>query len=158
MPQSRATDDDRRYMRQALELARESFDKGSVPVGSLMVRDGTVIATGRNRTQEINDPTSHGETDCIRNGGLRENYRGVTLYSTLSPCLMCAGAALFLGISRMVVGDRENYRGNTDFLLERGVEVVLLDDPDCVALMRRFTIERHELWRRIVAGDSNHTA
>lgn len=154
MPLATATESDRHYMRLALEQARESFEKGSVPVGSLMVRDGEVIAVGRNRTQEIDDPTSHGETDCIRNAGLRDGYDGVTLYTTLSPCMMCAGAALFLGIPRLVIGDRENYPGEVDFLLARGLEVALLDDPDCIALMRRFATERAELWRRIIAGDS----
>lgn len=155
MPHSGTTGEDRKYMRLALAQAQESFDKGSVPVGSVMVRDGAVIAVGRNRTQEANDPTSHGETDCLRNAGLREHYRGVTLYTTLSPCMMCAGAVLFLGIPRIVIGDRQTYPGEIDILRQRGCEVVLLDDPECLALMRRFTTERAELWRRIIAGDTS---
>jgi cytosine deaminase len=155
MPILAATEDDRRYMRLALEQAQKSHAKGSVPVGSVMVRDGAVIALGRNRSQETNDPTSHGETDCLRNGGLRDGYGGVTLYTTLSPCLMCSGAMLFLGIPRVVIGERETYRGEVDVLLARGMEVVLLDDPDCFALMQRFTSERAELWRKVTAGDAS---
>lgn len=157
MPLATATESDRLYMRLALQQAQEAFAKGSVPVGSLMVCKDEVIAVGRNRSQETNDPTSHGETDCIRNAGLRDSYRGVTLYTTLSPCMMCTGAMLFLGIPRLVIGERENYRGEVDFLLARGLEIVLLDDPDCIALMRRFATERAELWRRVTAGDRRHT-
>ena len=152
MPLIPATEDDRRFMQMALGEARESFAKGSVPVGSVMVRQGNVIAAGRNRTQELNDPTSHGETECIRKCGFIDDFGAVTLYTTLSPCMMCTGAMLFLGIPRIVIGDRENYPGDIDFLLQRGMDVTLLDDPDCIALMRRFIVEHPEIWGRIISG------
>jgi len=158
MPLITASEHDRQFMRIALGEARESFARACVPVGSVMVRDGKVIAAGRNRGQETNDPTSHGETECIRNCGFLENYGAVTLFTTVSPCMMCTGAILFLGIPRVVIGDREVYPGDVDFLLQRGLEVVLLDDPESTALMRRFTTEHPEIWRRVIGGDSGMKA
>jgi len=144
-------------MQIALVEARESFARGSVPVGSVMVRYGKVIASGRNRGEEMNDPTSHGETECIRNCGFLDNYGAVTLYTTVSPCMMCTGAILFLGIPRVVIGDREVYPGDVDFLLERGLEVVLLDDPESTELMRRFTTEHPEIWNKVTGGEAKST-
>jgi cytosine deaminase len=152
MPLITATDQDRQFMLIALGEARESFARGSVPVGAVMVRDGEVIASGRNRGEEMNDPTSHGETECIRNCGFLEDYGAVTLYTTVSPCMMCTGAILFLGIPRVVIGDREVYPGDVDFLLQRGLEVVLLDDPESTVLMRRFTTELPEIWSKVTSG------
>lgn len=152
MPLINATEDDRRFMQVALGEARESFANVSVPVGSVMVREGKVIAAGRNRGRELNDPTSHGETECIRKCGFIDDFAAVTLYTTVSPCMMCTGAMLFLGIPRVVIGDREVYPGDVDFLLQRGFEVVLLDDPESTALMRRFTTEHPEIWRKTISG------
>jgi cytosine deaminase len=91
--------------------------------------------------------------DCLRRAGRRRHYKDVTLYTTLSPCMMCAGTILQFGIPRVVVGERDNFAGNLDFLVERGVEVVLLDDPGCKALMARFIEEKPELWNEDIAED-----
>jgi cytosine deaminase len=147
------TDEDRRFLRLAVEEGEKTFRERGVPVGSIMVRDGQVVATGRNRAFQTNDPTSHGETDCIRNAGFIEGFDRVTLYTTLSPCMMCTGAMLFLGIPKVVIGDRETYAGDIDFLLERGMQVAIADDPDCIGLLRRFMAEYPELWNRITAGE-----
>ncbi len=153
MPLVPPTDADRRFMRLALAEAKKSYDEGGVPVGSVMVRDGAVLAGGRNRFRQTNDPTCHAEIDVVRNAGMQpDGYRDVTLYSTLSPCMMCTGAMLFVGIPRVVIGDRETYAGDVDFLVGRGLEVVLLDDPDCVALLKRFIAENAEFWNRVVLG------
>jgi cytosine deaminase len=144
---------DSAFMQLALAEARKSFTLGSIPVGSIMVRGGQVFASGRNRSIETNDPTSHAEVDCIRNGGLQPNYVEVCLYTTLSPCLMCTGAMLFLGIRKVVIAECESYAGDIDFLLAKGMEVSLLDDPDCIALMKRFVTERAALWQSVGAGN-----
>lgn len=153
MPTISPSDADRDFMRLALTEAQTSYERGSIPVGTVIVRDNTVVASGRNRSLEINDPTSHGETDAVRNLGQQPTYGDLTLYTTLSPCMMCTGTMLFLGIPRVVIGDRETYPGDVAFLLARGMDVALLDDPDCVALMRRFIAERADVWQRITAGD-----
>jgi cytosine/creatinine deaminase len=153
MPLVPTTDEDRRFLRLAIQEGEKTFRERGVPVGSVMVRDGQVVATGRNQAFQTNDPTSHGETDCIRNAGFIERFDSVTLYTTLSPCMMCTGAMLFLGIPKVVIGDRETYPGDVDFLLARGMQVALADDADCIGLMRRFIAEYPELWGRITAGE-----
>ena len=144
-------------MRRALEQAQASFDAGGLAVGAVLVADGAVVAAGHNRSMQTNDPTSHAELDCLRHGGLRAGgYAGTCLYTTLSPCPMCSGAVLFFGVPRVVVGDRETYAGDIGFLADRGIDVVVLDDPDCRALMRRFIEERTALWNDILAGERGH--
>ena len=135
-------DQDRQFLSAALAEARRSYDEGGIPVGAVLAHNDAIIAKGHNRSVQTNDPTSHGETDCIRNAGILDDYRGTTLYTTLSPCMMCSGAILYLGIPRLVVGERENYRGDIDFLIERGLNVVVLDDRDCIVFLRQVIAER----------------
>jgi cytosine deaminase len=145
------TDDDHKLMRVALEEARRGYDTGGVPVGSVLVENGRLVAQGHNRRVQEGDPIAHGEMDCLRRAGRRPHYRNTTLYTTLSPCMMCAGTILQFGIPRVVVGERANFEGNCDFIAERGVDVVLLDDPECIDLMARFIRERPELWNEDIA-------
>jgi cytosine deaminase len=153
MPLARPRPEDARFLQLALAEAKAGFDAGGLPVGSVLVRDGKVLGAGRNRFVQDGDPTAHAEIDCLRNAGRQPGYAGATLYTTLSPCAMCAGAALFLGIPRVVIGDVRSYPGDPAFLAERGVEVVVADDADCMALMARFTTERASLWQEVTAGD-----
>ncbi len=153
MPFAEATPEDRTFMALALEEAQRGYDEGGVPVGSVMVSKGTVIAQGHNRRVQEGDPIAHGEMDCLRRAGRRPHYKDVTLYTTLSPCMMCTGTILQFGIPRVVIGEQENFDGNADFLSERGVEVILLDDLACIALMSRFIEEKPELWNEDIAED-----
>jgi cytosine deaminase len=153
MPFVAATEDDRRFMAMALEEAQLGFDEGGVPVGSVLTLDARLLARGRNRRVQEGDPIAHGEMDCLRRAGRRPHYRGTVLYTTLSPCMMCTGAILQFGVPRLVVGERETFEGNCDFLAERGVEVALLDDPGCIELMRRFIRERPELWNEDITEE-----
>jgi len=152
MSQSIEQETDRQFMRIAYEEALAGYAEGGVPVGAAMVANGELIGSGRNRRVQNGDPTSHGETDCMRNAGRRRDYRDVTMYTTLSPCMMCAGTIVQFGIGRVVVGEARNFGGNLDFLSEHGVEITLLDDPDCIALMERFIEERPDLWYEDIAG------
>ncbi len=145
------TDSD--YMRLALEEARKSFEEGGVPVGAVMVENGRVIASGHNRRVQDGDPVSHGEMDCIRKAGRRGRYEDVTLYTTLSPCMMCSGTIVQFGIRRVVVGEDRNFRGNIQFLQEHGVEVALLQDEPCIKLMSEFIRTRPDLWDEDIAGN-----
>lgn len=153
MPIGNATDNDQEFMALALDEARMGYDEGGVPVGAVMVEAGEVIGRGRNRRVQEGNPVSHGETDCMKNAGRRSDYSRVTMYTTLSPCMMCSGTILQFGISRVVIGEDRNFSGNIDFLIERGVEVVLLNDQDCIALMSRFIAERPELWYEDISGN-----
>ena len=153
MPLGNATDNDRKFMALALEEAKMGYDEGGVPVGAVMVEDDEVIGRGRNRRVQEGNPVSHGETDCMKNAGRRSDYSRVTMYTTLSPCMMCAGTILQFGIQRVVIGEDRNFSGNIDFLSERGVEVVLLNDRDCIELMSKFIAERPELWYEDISGN-----
>lgn len=135
------------FMALALEQARTGFEEGGVPVGAVLVgADGRLLGAGRNRRVQQGDPIAHGEMDCLRQVGRLRSYSGTTLFTTLTPCMMCTGTILQFGISRVVIGENRSFAGNEDFLRTRGVEVTVLDDPDCVALMRRFQVEKPEVW------------
>ena len=153
MPFVAPSEEDRAFMRLALEEAQQGFDEGGVPVGSVLVEGGRLVARGRNRRIQEGDPIAHGEMDCLRRAGRRPHYRGTVLYTTLSPCMMCTGTMLQFGIPRVVVGERQNFAGHCDFLAERGVAVALLDDPACIALMTRFIREWPELWNEDIAEE-----
>jgi creatinine deaminase len=140
-------------MRLALKEARHGFEEGGVPVGSVLVENGRLMAQGHNRRVQEGDPIAHGEMDCLRRAGRRAHYRNTALYTTLSPCMMCTGTILQFGIPRVVVGERSNFEGHCDFLAERDVEVALLHDPDCMDLMARFIRERPELWNEDIAEE-----
>lgn len=140
------------FLRSAYEQALKSYKEGGLPIGAAMVENGSVIAAGHNRRVQDGDPIAHGEMDCLRNAGRRADYTGVTLYTTLSPCMMCSGTIVQFGIKAVVVGEARNFPGNVDFLRQHGVDVVVLDDPDCIELMARFILERPELWHEDIAG------
>ena len=129
--------DDTRFMEEAYKLAKKSFDEGGLPIGAVLVRNGEIIGRGHNLRVQENDPIAHGEMACFRDAGRQRTYRDTTLYTTLSPCMMCSGTIVQFSIPRVVIGENRNFGGNEDFLRERGVEVEILDDPNCIALMER---------------------
>jgi len=144
-------------MALALDQDRVSLAGGGVPVGAVLaaatVSQGwQVLGAGHNERVQRGDPVAHGEIACLRNAGRRPSYAGTTLYTTLSPCQMCSGAILLFQIPRVVVGEAETYEGDLGFLAGRGVEVVLLDDPDCVAAMREFQERYPEIWSEDIGG------
>ena len=122
---------DREMMALALGQARASLEGGGVPVGAVLAADGHVIAAGHNERVQHGDPVAHGEIACLRNAGRRSSYARTTLYTTLSPCQMCSGAILLFQIPRVVVGEAQTFEGDLGFLADRGVQIVLLDDPGC---------------------------
>ncbi|MEX0807492.1 MAG: nucleoside deaminase [Dongiaceae bacterium] len=153
MPMGLAGDIDRQMMRKAFAEAEAGYGEGGVPVGAVIAMGEALLAAGHNRRVQAGDPTAHGEIDCLRALGYRRSFRGVTLYTTLSPCMMCTGAILRFAVPRVVIGEAINFPGNIDFLRSQGVEVILLNDPDCIALMARFIREHPELWNEDIAED-----
>ncbi|MEX1107801.1 MAG: nucleoside deaminase [Dongiaceae bacterium] len=153
MPKGIATETDRVMMKAALVEARKGYDEGGVPVGSVVAEGDKLLSSGRNRRVQEGDPIAHGEMDCLRRLGRRRNYKGLTLYTTLSPCMMCAGAITQFSVPRLVIGETQNFPGNVEFLERVGVEVVVLDDPDCIALVERFIRERPDLWKEDIVED-----
>ncbi|MFM7312204.1 MAG: deaminase [Cyanobium sp.] len=135
-------------MAEARAEAERSWREGGIPVGAVLAReDGTVVARGHNQRVQSGDPTSHGETQCIRNAGRRRDWSELTLVTTLSPCPMCAGTAVLLGFRRVLIGERRSYRGAEHWLQEAGISVDCLDDAESLALMQRLQAEKPELWR-----------
>jgi len=146
------SDQDFEFMTAALEQAEKSYREGGLPIGAVMVEAKRIIARGHNKRVQEGDPIAHGEMDCLRAAGRRPRYDDVTLYTTLSPCMMCSGTILQFGIPRVVVGEDVSFPGNLEFLRQRGVEVRLLDDERCRSLMERFIREKPELWDEDIAG------
>jgi len=144
---------DRKFLRIAYDEALAGFNEGGCPIGSVLARDGQLIARGRNQRVQQSDPIAHGEMDCLRKAGRQQSYRNMSLYTSLSPCMMCAGTIIQFGIKRVVVGENENFGGNEDFLRDRGVEVLVADDSDCIDLMKRFITEKPELWAEDIADN-----
>jgi cytosine/creatinine deaminase len=143
---------DREMMALALGQARASLEAGGVPVGAVLAASEQVLAAGHNERVQQGDPVAHGEISCLRNAGRRASYADTTLYTTLSPCQMCSGAILLFQIPRVVVGEAETFAGDLDFLAGRGVEVLLLDDPDCKAAMREFQERYPQVWSEDIGG------
>jgi creatinine deaminase len=143
---------DREMMTLALHQARISLEAGGVPVGAVLAADGQVIAAGHNERVQRGDPVAHGEIACLRNAGRRPSYHGTTLYTTLSPCQMCTGAILLFQIPRVVVGEAQTYPGDLDFLVSHGVEIILLEDPACVAVMTEFQQRYPQVWSEDIGG------
>src|SRR5579864_188390 len=126
-------------LQQAVEEAQTGLREGGLPIGSVLAdAAGRIVARGRNLRVQTGDPTAHAETVCIRNAGRRRDWTELTLVSTLSPCIMCTGTTLLYRIPRVIVGENRNFMGAEDLFRQRGVELTVLNDPDCVALMRDF--------------------
>jgi cytosine deaminase len=145
---------DKKFLKIAFEEALAGFEEGGCPIGSVLAEDTRLIAQGRNQRVQGGDPIAHGEMDCLRKAGRQKSYRKTTLYTSLSPCMMCSGTIVQFGIPRVVVGENVNFGGNEEFLRERGVEVILANDPDCIALMKRFIEEKPELWAEDIAEET----
>lgn len=131
----------------AYAQALKSKSEGGIPIGSaLMDSSGTIVALGHNLRVQSGDSTAHAETVCIRNAGRRRDWHTLTLASTLSPCAMCSGTAVLHKIPRVVIGEHTTFLGREDWMKAEGVEIVLLNDPRCVALMQEFIRTRPDLW------------
>ncbi|CAM5208262.1 Cytosine deaminase OS=Castellaniella defragrans OX=75697 GN=HNR28_000459 PE=4 SV=1 [Castellaniella defragrans] len=136
------------FMQAALEEARQGLSEGGIPIGSVIEYRGEIIGRGHNRRVQKGSAILHGEMDALENAGRRsaDVYRESVLYTTLSPCSMCSGAILLYGIPRIIVGENQTFMGEEDLLRSRGVRVEVLQDADCLALMRRFIAEHPTLW------------
>jgi cytosine deaminase len=146
--------DDRAMLAVALEEARQGLSEGGIPIGAaLFAADGSLLGRGHNRRVQDDDPSMHGETSAFRNAGRQQSYRGTTMATTLSPCWFCSGLVRQFGISRVVVGEAQTFYGGHDWLAENGVEVVVLDDAECIALMTDFIAQRPDLWSEDIGVD-----
>ena len=144
---------DAMHVTRAWQLAQKSFDEGGCPIGSVLARGAAVVGEGHNQRVQRGDPIAHGEMDALRNAGRQRSYAGTTLYTSLSPCMMCAGTIVQFKIPRVVIAENVNFGGNEDFLRSHGVMVEVVEGPRCIELMRRFIAEKPALWFEDIAED-----
>ncbi len=138
---------DRNLLQVAIEEARLGLREGGLPIGSVLADSaGNIVARGHNLRVQTGDPTAHAETVCIRRAGRRRDWHELTLVSTLSPCIMCTGTSLLYRIPRVIVGENRNFLGAEDLFRQRGVELVVLDDAECIQMMADFIREHADLW------------
>ncbi len=131
----------------AIDEALQGLREGGLPIGSVLAdKSGQVVARGHNLRVQTGDPTAHAETACIRSAGRRRDWRELILVSTLSPCIMCTGTSLLYQIPRVIVGENENFMGAEDLFRERGVDLIVLQDDQCTAMMRDFIKAHPDLW------------
>jgi cytosine deaminase len=136
------------FMQAAIEEAKKGLAEGGIPIGSVIVHDGKIIGRGHNRRVQEGSAIKHGEMDAFENAGRQpaKVYREATLYTTLSPCAMCSGAILLYGIRKIIVGENETFMGEEELLRSRGVQVDVVHNATCVALMKQFIADKPELW------------
>jgi creatinine deaminase len=149
---SRCLEAEQALMDLAFAQAAKSFAEGGLPIGAVLARGAKLLAAGHNRRVQNGDPIAHGEMDCLRSAGRLKSYRDLTLFTTLSPCMMCSGTIVQFKISKVIIGENRSFGGNEDFLRAHGVEVVVLDEPRCVDLMSRFQSDYPDVWREDIAA------
>lgn len=136
------------FLQAALEEARQGLAEGGIPIGSVLVIDGQIVGKGHNRRVQRGSAILHAEMDALESAGRLKasDYRRAVLYSTLSPCDMCSGAALLYRIPKIVVGENRTFQGPEGYLRSRSVELSILNDPACIQLMQDFIRDRPDLW------------
>lgn len=136
------------FMQAAIDEARQGFEEGGIPIGSVLVHNGVILGRGHNRRVQKGSAILHGEMDALENAGRQpaQVYRESVLYTTLSPCPMCSGAIVLYGIPRVVIGENRTFLGEEDWLKSRGVAIDVVQDESCIRMMTDFIAERPDLW------------
>lgn len=150
-----STSIDQGFLRAAIEEARQGLAEGGIPIGSVLVIDGRIVGRGHNRRVQNGSAILHAEMDAVENAGRLKavDYRRATLYSTLSPCDMCSGMALLYRIPRIVIGENQTFQGPEEYVRSRGVTVDVVNDRECVELMRQFVQARPDLWQEDIGEE-----
>ncbi|HEV2970779.1 MAG TPA: nucleoside deaminase [Pirellulales bacterium] len=136
------------FLQAAIDEARRGLSEGGIPIGSVLVIDNRIVGRGHNRRVQRGSAILHAEMDCLENCGRlsSKDYRRAVLYSTLSPCDMCSGTALLYRIPRIVIGENQTFQGPESYLRTRGVKLEIVNDAECIQLMREFIAAHPELW------------
>ncbi len=134
------------FMKMAIAEAQQGLAEGGIPIGSVLVKEGQLIARGHNKRVQENNPILHGEMDCLNNAGRIGSYRNTVIYSTLMPCYMCAGTIVQFKIPKVIVGESQTFSGARAFMESHGVEVIDLNLPECVAMMQQFIQAKPDIW------------
>ncbi len=142
-----------RFMKTAIQEAKKSLSCGGIPIGSVLVKNGKIISVGHNQRIQKKSQILHAEIDCIENAGRQKTYKGCTLYSTLMPCFLCAGAIVQFGIKKVVAGESKTFSGAKRFMKAHGVRVIDLDSDECKAMMKEFTQKNPKLWNEDIGKE-----
>ncbi len=136
------------FLSEAIAEARKGASEGGIPIGSILVYKNKIIGRGHNRRVQSGSVVLHGEMDALENAGRQPAsvYRACTIYTTLSPCPMCSGAILLYGIPKVVIGENKTFLGAEDYLTQNGVELIKMDNPECMEMMENFINDRPDLW------------
>lgn len=137
-----------KFLQAAIEEAKKGLNEGGIPIGSVLVIDDKIVGRGHNRRIQNGSVVLHAEMDCLENAGRLKatDYQKATLYSTLSPCDMCSGAALLYGISKIIVGENKTFQGPEKYVISRGVDVTVVNNQECCQIMEDFIAKNPELW------------
>ena len=135
-----------KFMQAAIDEARAGRKEGGIPIGSALRRGDELVASGHNKRVQESNPILHGEMDCLNNAGRQRTYRDTVLYTTLMPCYMCAGTIVQFKIPKVVVGEAQTFGESLEFLQSHGVEVEILNLPECVEMMQEFIEAEPTLW------------
>lgn len=134
------------FMNEAIAEAKKGLAEKGIPIGSVLVLDGQIVGRGHNRRVQDDDPITHAEIDCLRNAGRVGSYKNSVLYSTLMPCYLCAGAVVQFGIKKVYAGESQTFDGAREFMISHGVEVIDLNNEECINMMKRFIEDNPTLW------------
>lgn len=135
-----------KFMEAAITQAKKSLHEGGIPIGSVLVKSGVLVAEGHNKRVQEDNPILHGEMDCLNNAGRVGSFKDCVIYSTLMPCYMCAGTIVQFKIPKVIVGESRTFPGAKEFMESHGVEVVDLDLEECAQMMEKFIQDKPELW------------
>ena len=140
------------FIAAAIAQAKQGLLEGGIPIGSVLVKNGEILGQGHNKRVQDGDPVTHAEIDCLRNAGRIGNYKDTTLYSTLMPCYLCAGAVVQFGIKKVIVGESQTFAGAKEFMESHAVEVIDLDLDQCKQLMSDFIYKHPQLWNEDIGN------
>lgn len=138
--------ENKKFVDAMIDEAKSGIAEGGIPIGSVLVRSEKIISRGHNQRVQNDDPLAHAEIMCLRNAGRIGSFRNTTIYSTLMPCYLCAGAIVQFGIKKVVVGESKNFDGAKKFMESHGVEVLDINSSECIELMSKFILDNPKLW------------
>jgi cytosine/creatinine deaminase len=142
-----------KFMQMAIDEAKAGLAEGGIPIGSVLVKNGEFVAKGRNKRVQESNPILHGEMDCLNNAGRIGSFKNTVIYSTLMPCYMCAGTIVQFKIPKVIVGESKTFPGAKEFMESHGVEVIDLNNAECIAMMENFIQDKPELWNEDIGED-----
>jgi len=144
-----------KFFREAIKQAKKGLSEGGIPIGSVIAHNGEILGKGHNKRVQEGSVILHGEMDAFENAGRQDAkiYKESTIYTTLSPCPMCTGAILLYGIPKVVIGENKTFMGAEETLRSQGIEVIVLNDEECIKMMEDFIQSKPQLWNEDIGEE-----